>query len=36
MNALPAKITAFAAAVVMNTLILTTLGYLFTMQAHLV
>jgi hypothetical protein len=34
MNTLSSKLTAFAAALLMNSLIMTALGYLFTLQSH--
>jgi hypothetical protein len=34
MNALSSKLTAFAAALLMNGLIMTALGYLFMLQSH--
>jgi hypothetical protein len=33
MNILSSKITAFAAALVMNTVVMSALGYLFTLQS---
>jgi len=34
MNTLSSKLTAFAAALAMNGLVLGALGYLFTLQSH--
>jgi hypothetical protein len=34
MNAFPAKLTAFAAAILMNSLIMGALGLLFQIQLH--
>jgi hypothetical protein len=34
MNTLSSKLTAFAAAIVMNSLIMGAVGYLFALQAH--
>jgi len=34
MNALPSKLTAFAAALAVNGLVLGGLGYLFALQSH--
>jgi hypothetical protein len=34
MNALSSKLTAFAAALAMNGLVLGALGYLFALQSH--
>ena len=34
MNALSTKLTAFTAALVMNSLIMGTLGFLFEIQSH--
>ena len=34
LNTLSYKLTAFAAALVMNSLILSALGYLFVLQSH--
>lgn len=34
MNTLSSKLTALAAAVVMNTLIMGTVGFLFAIQTH--
>lgn len=34
MNTLSSKLTAFAAAIAMNSLILGALGYLFALQSH--
>jgi hypothetical protein len=34
MNTLSSKLTAFAAALAMNGLILSALGYLFALQSH--
>ena len=34
MNTLTSKLTAFAAALAMNALVLGTLGYLFVLQSH--
>jgi hypothetical protein len=34
MNTLSSKLTAFAAALVMNSLIMAALGYLFALQSH--
>ena len=33
MNTLSTKLTAFAAALVMNTVVMSALGYLFTLQS---
>jgi hypothetical protein len=34
MNTLSSKLTAFAAALLMNGMIMTAVGYLFALQAH--
>jgi hypothetical protein len=34
MNTLSSKLTAFAAALLMNSLIMAALGYLFMLQSH--
>jgi hypothetical protein len=34
MNTLPSKLTAFAAALMMNSLIMGAVGYLFEIQSH--
>ena len=34
MNAFPAKLTAFAAALIVNSLIMGAVGFLFETQAH--
>jgi hypothetical protein len=34
LNTVPSKLTAFAAALAMNSLVLGALGYLFVLQTH--
>jgi hypothetical protein len=34
MNTISSKLTAFAAAIVMNGIIMTAVGYLFALQSH--